>query len=153
MLCAQLNLLCSNMDYSALVNQKKKLLLQLKNHEKHRNAAKTPAQRNFYQSGVNITRKKINNLNSQLKTFTLVIQVPEEYVPGKNLRRAILMKETLKYLPHLNPTQKTALKRATWNTEAILISNRSVGKLPAKVGSPYPKVKIEQKGRFTVVTN
>jgi hypothetical protein len=85
---------------------------------------------------MNITRQKINNVNAKLKTFTLVIQVPEEYVPGKNLRRAVLMKETLKHLPKLNPTQKNALKKATWNIESILIKNRSIGKLPENIELP-----------------
>ena len=151
-MCARANLLCNTMDYASLVNQKKRLMIQLKNHQKRRNEARTPNQRSFYQAGMNITRQKINNVNAKLKTFTLVIQAPEEYVPGKNLRRALLMKETLKHLPKLNPTQKNALKKATWNTEAILIKNRSIGKLPEKVsGPPPPKVKIEKRGRFTVI--
>ena len=91
-------------------------------------------------------------MNAQLKSFTMVIQVPEEYVPSKNLRRALLVKETLRHIPQLNRAQKNALKRATWDVESILIRNRSVGRLPEKVGSPYPKVKVEKRGRFTVVT-
>ena len=93
------------MDYSSLVTQKKKLLIQLKNHEKHRNKANSTTQKSFYQKGINITRQKINNVNAQLKSFTMVIQVPEEYVPSKNLRRALLVKETLRHIPQLNRAQ------------------------------------------------
>ena len=152
MSCAHLNLLRNTMDYSSLVTQKKKLLIQLKNHEKHRNKTNSTTQKSFYQKGINITRQKINNVNAQLKSFTMVIQVPEEYVPSKNLRRALLVKETLRHIPQLNRAQKNALKRATWDVESILIRNRSVGRLPEKVGSPYPKIKVEKRGRFTVVT-